>query len=257
MTTDSPGQPPAIEGERVARAGARWTRKEEEQLVVEVRAGTDLAEIAGRHGRTRGGIKSRLVRMIPDGEDVPDSEQLAWITARLRGDPGFDWRAQLERVSDDSLAASEAARSAPHVGRVTGPHVVLAVWQQVNGRELSDQRKAEFLAHPALDDLTAFSAEILAETGRRLHDEHGELLPTAWAAECAEPGLTGLPPSGELGLSLARTAGVIRALVAALAGAVRSDSDRAVLQRRLGMQGGAPETLRQIGTGPADRAGYR
>ena len=99
MTTDSPGQPPAIEGERVARAGARWTREEEEQLVVEVRAGTDLAEIAGRHGRTRGGIKSRLVRMIPDGEDVPDSEQLAWITARLRGDPGFDWRAQLERVA--------------------------------------------------------------------------------------------------------------------------------------------------------------
>src|SRR5208282_4472462 len=40
MTTDSPGQPPAIEGERVARAGARWTREEEEQLVVEVRAGT-------------------------------------------------------------------------------------------------------------------------------------------------------------------------------------------------------------------------
>ena len=167
MTTDTPGQPPAIEGERVARAGARWTREEEEQLVVEVRGGTDLAEIAGLHGRTRGGIKSRLVRMIPDGEDVPDSEQLAWITARLRGDPGFDWRAQLERVSDDSLAASEAARSAPRAGRVTDPDVVLAVWQQVNGRELSDQRKAEFLAHPALDDLTAFSAEILAETGRR------------------------------------------------------------------------------------------
>ena len=129
MTTDTPGQPPAIEGGRVARAGARWTREEEEQLVVEVRAGTDLAEIAGRHGRTRGGIKSRLVRMIPDGEDVPDSEQLAWITARLRGDPGFDWRAQLERVSDDSLAASEAARSAPRARRVTGRDVVLAVWQ--------------------------------------------------------------------------------------------------------------------------------
>jgi hypothetical protein len=106
MTTDSPGQPPAIEGGRVARAGARWTREEEERLVAEVRGGTDLAEIAG---------------------------------------------------------------------------------------------------------------------------------------------LTGLPPSGELGLSLARTAGVIRVLVATLAGAVRSDSDRAVLQRRLGLPGGAPEILRQIG----------
>jgi hypothetical protein len=143
-----------------------------------------------------------LIEAFHQAQDRPDSEQLAWITARLRGDPGFDWRAQLERVPDDSLAASEAARSAPRVRRVTGPAVVLAVWQQVNGRELSDQRKAEFLAHPALDDLPAFSAEILAETGRRLHDEHGELLLTAWAAECAEPGLTGLPPSGELGLSL-------------------------------------------------------
>jgi len=67
-----------------------YGRYPEEQLVVEVRAGTDLAEIAERHGRTRGGIKSRLIRMIPDGEDVPDSEQLAWISARLRDDPGFD-----------------------------------------------------------------------------------------------------------------------------------------------------------------------
>ena len=141
MTTDSPGQPPAIEGERVARAGARWTREEEEQLVVEVRAGTDVAEIAGRHGR------------------------------------------------------------------------------------------------------------------RRLHDEHGELLLTAWAAECAEPGLTGLPPSWELGLSLARTAGVVRAPVAALAGAVRSDSDRAVLQRRLGMQGLLEASaVAALGLPRADRA---
>jgi hypothetical protein len=113
MTTDLPGQPSAIEGDRAARAGARWTREEEEQLVAEVRAGADLAEIAGRHGRTRGGIKSRLVRMIPDGEDVPDSEQLAWITARLWADPGFDWRVQIERVAADSLAVGEAARSAP------------------------------------------------------------------------------------------------------------------------------------------------
>jgi hypothetical protein len=86
--------------------------------------------------------------MIPDGEDVPDSEQLAWITARLRDDPGFDWRAQLDPLSGDSLTASEAARSAPPAGRMTGPDVVPAVWQQVNGRELSDRRKAEFLAHP-------------------------------------------------------------------------------------------------------------
>jgi hypothetical protein len=160
MTTDSPGQPPAIEGERVARAGARWTREEEEQLVVEVRAGTDLAEIAERHGRTRGGIKSRLVRMMPDGEDVSDSEQLAWITARLRGDPGFDWRAQFERVSDDSMEASEAARSVPRAGHVTG---------EDGTPDGGLVRAVAALGLPQAD--RALAAQVIARaTGARLHE---------------------------------------------------------------------------------------
>jgi hypothetical protein len=247
MTAGSSGQPTAAEGESTARAGARWAREEEDELVAEVRAGTDLAVIAGRHGRTPGGIRSRLVKMIPAGENVPDSEQLAWITARLQADPGFGWRGHLDRAAADSPAAGGPARGAPRAGRVTGREDVLRIWQQVNGRGLSEQRRTEFLAHPALDDLTAFAPDALAEAGQRLHAEHGELLLTAWAAQCAAPGLVSLPSSEQLRVSLARTREVARALVAVLADAVRSDGDRAVLQRRLGLHGEAAETLRQIG----------
>src|SRR6266704_1657895 len=41
-----------------------------------------------------GAIVSRLLRMIPAREDIPEEEQLGWITARL-ADPYFDWRTPL------------------------------------------------------------------------------------------------------------------------------------------------------------------
>jgi len=48
-----------------------------------VRAGADLAVIAEQHGRTRSAIVSRLLKMIPAREAIPEEEQLGWITARL------------------------------------------------------------------------------------------------------------------------------------------------------------------------------
>jgi len=68
--------------------------EEDEQLVAAVRAGADLEVIAEQHGRTRDAIVSRLLRMIPAREDIPEEEQLGWITARL-ADPYFDWRTPL------------------------------------------------------------------------------------------------------------------------------------------------------------------
>ncbi len=87
-TADGAGDVP------LASPGARCTREEEEELVAAVRAGTDLAVIAERHGRTLGGITSRLLKLIPAGEDIPVDERLGWITARL-ADPGFDRRTPL------------------------------------------------------------------------------------------------------------------------------------------------------------------
>jgi hypothetical protein len=54
-----------------------------------VRAGADLAVIAEQRGRTRGAVVSRLLRMIPVREDIPEEEQFGWIMARL-ADPCFD-----------------------------------------------------------------------------------------------------------------------------------------------------------------------
>lgn len=67
----------------LASQGARWTREEDEELAAAVRAGADLAVIAEQHGRTRSAIVSRLLRMIPAREAIPEEEQLGWITARL------------------------------------------------------------------------------------------------------------------------------------------------------------------------------
>jgi hypothetical protein len=78
----------------LASPGARWTREEDEGLVAAVRAGADLAVIAEQHGRTRSAIVSRLLRMIPAREAIPEEEQLWWIMAML-ADPCFDWRKPL------------------------------------------------------------------------------------------------------------------------------------------------------------------
>ena len=67
----------------LASPGARWKGEEDEELVAAVRAGADLAVIAEQHGRTRSAIVSRLLKMIPAREAIPEEEQLGWITARL------------------------------------------------------------------------------------------------------------------------------------------------------------------------------
>ena len=46
-----------------AAAGARWTVDEDAMLGSEFDQGTPISEIATRHGRTKGAITSRLVRI--------------------------------------------------------------------------------------------------------------------------------------------------------------------------------------------------
>ena len=67
----------------LASPGARWKGEEDEELVAAARTGADLAVITEQHGRTRSAIVSRLLRMIPAREAIPEEEQLGWITARL------------------------------------------------------------------------------------------------------------------------------------------------------------------------------
>jgi hypothetical protein len=45
---------------------------------------------------------------------------------------------------------------------------VLDIWQRINGSELGRERRARFLASPALGDLVQFPADVLWERGPRL-----------------------------------------------------------------------------------------
>jgi hypothetical protein len=110
---------------------------------------------------------------------------------------------------------------------------VLDISQRINGGE----RRARFLASPALGDLVQFSVGVLWERGRRLYQAHDRLLLNDWAAECAVPGLTDLPDAGDLRKVLARTGDSVRRLVAAAVAAVPDEGDREVLERRFGLSG--------------------
>ena len=178
--------------------------------------------------------------MIPAREDIPEEEQLGWITARL-ADPCFDWRTPLAHPRPGRRGSgAPATPPASDVGEV------LDIWQRINGSELGE-RRARFLASPALGDLVQFPADVLWERGRRLYQAHGRLLLNDWAAECAVPGLTDLPDAGDLRKVLARTGESVRRHAAAAVAAVPDEGDREVLERRLGLSGGGPQTLAQIG----------
>lgn len=49
-------------------AGKPWTREEEERLIAEFDAGSPIEELARSHGRSKGGIAARLVRLGRIGE---------------------------------------------------------------------------------------------------------------------------------------------------------------------------------------------
>ena len=250
MTAESSDQPSPEPGlVPLARPGAHWTPEEQEILVTEVREGKDMTAIMDHHGRNRTGIEERLVMMVPDEAQVPDDEKLGWILDRLAADPDYDWAAQVERTRL-ARSARRASRSLDHENsltrapRLTEPGTILGIWQHINHRELRDQRKAAFLASEALYDLTVYETGTLTQIAEHLYQAHGTLLLSDWAAECASPGITGLAPADDLRLSLPLIREAVRVWVTALAAAVPYEGDQTILQRRLGLNGGDPESYR-------------
>ena len=58
-----------------------WTKEEEAQLIAEFKSNEKLSEIAKKHNRTKGGIVTRINRLLADGEiNAVDS---AWLSARI------------------------------------------------------------------------------------------------------------------------------------------------------------------------------
>jgi hypothetical protein len=64
--------------------------------------------------------------MISAREDIPEEEQLGWITARL-ADPYFDWRTPLAHPRPGRRGSGAPATPASDVGEV------LDIWQRING----------------------------------------------------------------------------------------------------------------------------
>jgi hypothetical protein len=206
-----------------SRRGLPWTADEDAELVADMRAGTSLTDIASAHGRTLGAITSRLAMMAPADANVPDNERVSWVVTRL-ADPAFDWRTPLRRTATEPLVT---------------PAEVLTVWQSINDFRLSEQRRSEFLARPELADLVHFGAESLRTRGEALRHARGNLVLGEWAAECAMPGLVALLASD--------AADAVRGLVAAVISTLSSEADRSILERRLGLSTGLPQTLAAIG----------
>lgn len=73
-------QGPSIRTDRPSSAGARWTKEEDALLCTEFDGGMTVHDIATQHGRTRGSITSRLVklgRIDPDTVNVRNRVRLA------------------------------------------------------------------------------------------------------------------------------------------------------------------------------------
>lgn len=62
-----------------ANAGKPWTEAQDQQLAAAFDAGTTLAELTRAHGRTRGAITSRLIRLgrIQPGNAPPNASPSA------------------------------------------------------------------------------------------------------------------------------------------------------------------------------------
>jgi hypothetical protein len=143
--------------------------------------------------------------MIPVREDIPQEEQLGWITARL-ADPCFDWRTPLAHPRPGRRGSgAPATPPASDVGEV------LDIWQRINGSELGE-RRARFLASPALGDLVQFPVGVLWERGRRLYQAHDRLLLNDWAAECAVPELLSVAAAAEEGEAVQVLAELLRSV---------------------------------------------
>lgn len=250
MTDDPVKQPPPEpEKEPLAKPGARWTLEEETRLVASVRAGKDLQVIASEHGRTRGAITSRLVKMLPEEGDVPDEERVSLIIDTLTGDPDYDWQSHLDRTRharDTSHAPRTGSSPAPAVTPLTDTTAILGIWQEITGKKLSAGHQKEFLVSPPVSDLRFFSSEELAMTGRAVYRDFRELRLSTWAAECAVRGSATHASADDLAAMIGQVTTAIRTFITALITSVPDEDDRRILQRRLGLEGD-PETLSQVG----------
>ena len=237
-------------------------------MVKHLRAGSCVKELAALLGRTSGGIKARLARMIPAEEHVYRSDAANWLVARFAAEPDYDWRTVLA----DRLAQQRQRPTAPPVpasgpspagagapassesgpGRA-GPVVVSAdqvreIWQDIIGAVLKPARVEAFLAHPDLASIGRYPEDRVRAAGEALYRRTGELRLARWVRECAWDG-GGTAAVTWIPLASAEPDAVIavRDLIAAAIGGLGTARSRRIVTERLGLHGDASRTLHAIG----------
>ncbi|MCG5220583.1 TnsA endonuclease N-terminal domain-containing protein [Streptosporangium soli] len=192
------------------RHGARWERQEINDLLIELRAGIPLEEIAHRHERTTGGIQSRLSALIPPTEGVDAADAYNWH------------RTHLDRI--------------------------LSIWQTITGTRLNADWHARFHARPEIADLLRYPDDKLERAGQALLENLGRLPLTQWTVECSWPGLGLLDLSWDaLQGADEDTLIQVRELPAAAISGVIDWRRRDVLARRLGLYDYQPQSLETVG----------
>ncbi len=171
------------------------------------------------------------------------------LAAAVRGSPPGAGDAEFWMV----MVALDKSAARQDVGH----DVVLAIWQELVGRELSPPSVQRFQGHPDLPALGRFSEDRLRTAGSGLYQRSGRLLLAEWVRECTWDGggsafLTWEPlAAGDPDAAI-----VARDLLAAAVGSLPRERDRTVLAQRLGAGGHGAMTLEEIGHGlqlPAER----
>ncbi|MFI6867119.1 TnsA endonuclease N-terminal domain-containing protein [Nocardia sp. NPDC050406] len=245
---------------RPARHGQAWTEEEDEQLLQEIRRGESASEIKDRHQRTERAIVLRAAALAGTVHTAaPDVDPFEWVrSCLLRENSLPDWSARLRRsyrgVTQPASHSSEPnglpSSKQPEPESVTSASIQLLreqcrvqeVWAEIVGAgPILRGTAAELRVLAQFDEVTLRSA------GTRLLDSCGRLTTPDWILECDWPDVERLRLSSRdlrEGAEEARIASV--ELLSAATRVIRSDRDRDVLLRRVGLRGSSTK-LADIG----------
>ncbi|MEV6465062.1 TnsA endonuclease N-terminal domain-containing protein [Kitasatospora sp. NPDC051702] len=247
------------------RSGQPWDGAEDARLLEGARQGLGLDGLAARHGRTVGAIRARLARHVPLA-GATDEELLRWVrssspgpdaagagrggepggTDRDREPGGTDWNRGPGGTDRDPGPGHDAPAAPDRPDPAAAE--VLAQWQQLTGHALAPERRAVFLARPALATLAVVDEAVRLDAGRRLWRETGQLLLEDWSLECRCPGAATLdPPWSAVAGHDEDTALILRELLAAAVDEIPGERDRRILARRFGVGDHEAQSLGQIG----------
>jgi hypothetical protein len=222
-----------------ARAGQSWSGPEQGQLLEEVRAGHTISELAQRHQRSEGGIRSHLKKLMGASKRpfISDAAMFEWVLSEL-GDAD-DWPTSEPAASAASdVVASARAPYRPRIKVVQRYLEVAGIRRSITGSIPGDDDDQEFLTGKAIGTLATFEDGTLRQAGTDLFQAREVLKPDEWILECDWPGLTGLHfTTDQLRNDAEQVHRVCVELIEAGLSRLRYPRHHDVLRKRLGLDG--------------------